>query len=423
MDNKRDDSYRGYDFGYGASGNSKPNKPRSKYLRNPGEKKTSKYVRDKNEAKPRSKYARDKYEVREHHYNLARNYREEEKIVEELTEELAAQAAESETEANETPQETEALEKETVESLAEETEISADESTETSEITETPDNEDGLKSVEEYEKQINGENKSKYSDEVANMFSHSKLSRETTVAQVQNEDEIRRKLIIKTIIVLVVLTVAACVLQYATIKISYMPSFMNIEFSAFPELIASLAYGPVFGIIIIIIKNLFHMFVSNAAYGSIVSNVVLDSIFVLITGLFYSKRMFAFNPKKTSKPQNKDKRKGRIFTGGLIASAVTTFLSFFLTRFVSYPLLVIQHASNGITNGFLMEQYQIALKTLNRSHPELVSGTLTEFVSMTQAILFYNMPLTLVKYLFAAIAAAITYPVISPYIHFRKNTK
>ena len=406
--------------GFGYSSPNRGSKQKSKYVRNPSEKRTSKYVRDKNDTKPRSKYARDKNESREHHYNLTRNYREEEEILEELTEE-ELEAQETENEALETEAEGEIAE---VESEAVE-EISEPEKTgieEASDIPQAEEEEPSLKSVEEYEKEKNGGEK-KYTDEVTNLFAHSKLSKETTVARVENEEEYRKRLIILTIVMLVGLTAAACALQYATIKSRYLPGFMSIEFSAFPELIASLAYGPVFGIIIIIIKNLFSLFVTGAAYGSIVSNVVLDSIFVVIGGLFYSNRMFSINPKTANKPKNKDLRRRRIFVGGLAATGITTFAAFFLTRFVSYPLLVRQYSERGITNGYLLSNYQYALDSLNASHPELVSSTVSEFTSLTQAILFYNMPLTLIKYLIVAIAATIVYPAISPYIHFRKNTK
>ena len=412
-----------YDNGYGYGTNNNNQKPKSKYLRDPSVK-TSKYLRDKND-KPRSKYARDKNEKREHHYNLARNYREEEEIIENLTEDELEEAQTAENEAiveedNEIASVEATTEIKNEESSAETDIIESEDTSENIEISQV----DELESVEDYQNRIKGDNKESYSEETANLFSHSKLSRETTVAHVEDAEEARRKVIIMTIVTLVVLTVAACLMQFATIKTPYMPSMLNIDFSAFPELIASLAYGPVFGILIIIVKNIVRLFTANVvSYGSILSNAVLDSVFVVIGGLFYSRRMYAVNSKINNKPTNKDLRKRRIVLGGLIATIVTTVVSFFLTNYVSYPLIVKQFSSRGIDNSVLLQQYQDAIDLLNAYHPELFSTTVTKFDSLQQAILFYNIPLTLIKFLLIAIATAIVYPLISPYIHFRKKTK
>ncbi len=414
--------------GYGSYGSNNSKKPRSKYLRDPNEK-TSKYLRDKNDA-PKSKYRRDSNQKREHHYNLARNYREEEEIVEELTEEALeeAQTAENEAVENENVEITEAenetaetiIEDESSEEVISEEVIDSEESFENAEKSD----ENELESVEEFQNRVNGDNKERYSSEVSNLFTHSKLSRETTVAHVEDDDEARRKVIIMTIVVLAVLTAAACLIQYAQVKIPYFPRMLSIDFSAFPELIASLAYGPVFGILITIVKNILYMFASNSvSYGSILSNVILDSIFVTTGGWFYSRRMFSVNPKKNKKPVNKDLRKRRIIMGGIISTIITTFVSFFLTRFVSYPLIIKQFASNGVNDGLILKQYQDSLNLINSSHPELFSSAIPKIDSLTSAILIYNMPVTLLKYLLIAVVAAIVYPIISPYIHFRKNTK
>ena len=412
-------------FGYGfnksdSSESGNENKPinQSKYLRKPGEKKTSKYVRDKNDTRPQSKYLRNKNEEREHHYNLARNYREDEEISEDITDEELDETQIAENETAETSD---------VESVENDVETS-----ENDVVSEEPENadevidgeNDELKSVEEYAKEHGGEETGKYSDEVANMFSHSKLSKETTVAQNGNEEEQRRKLIIMTVIVMVVLSVISYALFFAKIRLPHTPDMLNFELSIVPELIASLAYGPLFGILIIIIKTIVLLFTSDTAYATLFSGFILDSIFVFICGWFYSRRMFSLNPKKSLKPTSKDKRRGRIFIGGIIGSVVTTFISFFLTRFVSYPMLIWQYGEKfGVNNYYILENYQKGLDSLNTALPETISSTITKFTGLTQAILFYNVPLTLIKLFIITVATVVFYPIFSPYIHFRKNSK
>ena len=421
---------------------------KSKYLRDPGEKKQSKYIRDKDEGKPKSKYARNPYEQKEHHYNLARHYRDGVRITDEVPEEEieAAQTAEqtAETE-NKNVQQTvdipeeknaqaEAVQKEAlteepavIEEAApiEETDSIEEKETasETDEITE-----EEIEAIEPAETEADSAEKAETKGDVTSLFQHSKLSKETTVAKVKDDEDTKRKIIIKTVIVMAIFTAIACALQFATFKIKYyMPTMINIEISLLPEFLISLAYGPVFGLIIIIIKNLFYTLISsatsNVAYASIMSGVVLDTIFVFIGGAFYSKRMFNVRKRNGRNLNGSKKKRQRIFFGGVIATFVTTLISYFLTTYISYPLIIKQFASKGVDNNYILSLYQAALNNLNRALPPYFSGRITEFKGVSQGILFYNMPLTVFKLLLITVLAVIIYPLISPYIHFRRNTK
>ncbi|MDD6460122.1 MAG: ECF transporter S component, partial [Absicoccus porci] len=50
----------------------------------------------------------------------------------------------------------------------------------------------------------------------------------------------------------------AIILQYIEISIPIMPSFIKLDFSDLPELIGALAYGPLTGVLIALIKNIIH---------------------------------------------------------------------------------------------------------------------------------------------------------------------
>ena len=160
----------------------------------------------------------------------------------------------------------------------------------------------------------------------------------------------------------------------------------------------------------------------STSFGTIFSNFVLDTIFVFVSGGIYTRKMFNVNPKKNRKPNRKDKRKDRIFLSGAAASIVTTFVSVFLTRYVSYPFIIREY-SGRVNDYYLMSVYQSALDSLNTALPEYFSSTVTKFDSLMQGIVFYNVPLTLFKLMIATIAVVIIYPAISPYIHFRKISK
>ncbi|MBE6742556.1 MAG: hypothetical protein E7570_09715 [Ruminococcaceae bacterium] len=408
-----------------AGNNSRKNK--SKYLRDPNEKKTSKYVRDKNE-KPKSKYARDPYDVKEHHYNLTRNYREEE-LAEEVPEEEIAQAEEAAAEKTESISDVEQTEVQ-LEETAEETAEAAEELNTENAVEEAviddeeiqPDEFDAMDLLEAFDE----EEESKTKGDVSSLFAHSKLSKETTVVHVKNEEEKRRNLVISTIVVMVVLSIATCLLTFGKISIPYTPSVVNFDLSLIPEFIASLAYGPVFGVIVVVVKIAF-LFVTkniyNTTYATMLSGFLLDSLFVFISGWFYARRMFDINPKKSRKPNKKDRRRLRILMGGILAAVITTAVSVFLTKYVSYPLIVKELGSRGVNNYFLLKNYQDALDSLNFFLPEYFSSTVTKFNNLTEGILFYNVPLTLLKFVIVTLSVVIFYPLISPYIHFRKKNK
>jgi hypothetical protein len=133
--------------------------------------------------------------------------------------------------------------------------------------------------------------------------------------------------------------------------------------------------------------------------------------------------MFSVNPRKSLKPTQKDMRRKRIFEGGMLAAATTVFTSFFLTKFVSLPLLYRQYESWGIDEYYIIGNYQAALDKTNSILPGGLGSIITHIDNIDQAILIYNVPIQIMKYLFISLVVSIVYVIISPYIHFRKKRK
>ena len=429
-------------------------KRNSKYLKKPEDKKSSAYIKSKDDQGKKSKYFRDANEKKEHHYNLARNYRdgvliseleEEQEALEQLDEAAIEAAKEAAMASDEqTPAaKADKIVKEIVEEINADDEA-AEEIAEIADADISFDNSDDIVSASEQAdvqatdeqeeapaendaeakpESADAEKQSQTKGDITSLFEHSKMSKETAVAHVENQEEQKYKMIVSMIVTMVVLTAIASLLQFAGIKLPYVPSMLSVELSAFPELIVSLAYGPVFGVIVVIVKNLIHIFIEPRNYVSIISNLVLDSAFVISAGLFYSRRMFAINTKKTLKPKKTDMRRKRIFLGGFFGTVITTVISFFLTRYVSYPLIIKQFSGSGIDEYSILNNYQVALDSLNHALPEKISGTITQIETLTQAIIYYNIPILFFKYLFITVVCAVVYIIISPYLHFRKRSK
>ena len=79
----------------------------------------------------------------------------------------------------------------------------------------------------------------------------------------------------------------AFVLQYLEFPIPIMPGFIKFDFSDLPALIGSFALGPVCGIFIELIKNIFHTMVSGSFGVGELSNFMLGAVFVGVAGIIY----------------------------------------------------------------------------------------------------------------------------------------
>ena len=79
----------------------------------------------------------------------------------------------------------------------------------------------------------------------------------------------------------------AAVLMYMEFPIPIMPSFVKLDVSELPALLAAYAYGPVSGIAVCLIKNLIKLpSTSTAAVGELF-NFVMGALFVGVAGFVY----------------------------------------------------------------------------------------------------------------------------------------
>ena len=95
------------------------------------------------------------------------------------------------------------------------------------------------------------------------------------------------KLITTKLTVTAMLTAVAVVLQYIEVSIPIVPSFLKLDFSDIPELIGSFVIGPVWGVVICLLKNLIHLPFSGSVGVGEFSNFILGAIFVFVAGMIY----------------------------------------------------------------------------------------------------------------------------------------
>ena len=122
------------------------------------------------------------------------------------------------------------------------------------------------------------------------------------------DSKTRRKAMIRRITVTAILTAMAFVLMYLEVPLPLMPPFLKFDFSEIPVLVGAFALGPVWGIVIELLKNLIHLpFTGTAGIGEL-SNFITGSLFRSLAQLSpFIKQM---NRKRTYRKAKK--------TGGIL---------------------------------------------------------------------------------------------------------
>lgn len=114
----------------------------------------------------------------------------------------------------------------------------------------------------------------------------------------------------------------AVVLMYLEVALPFMPPFLKFDFSELPVLVGSFSLGPIYGIIIELLKNLIHLPATATAGIGEVSNFITGSLFVYTAGAIYEKRRT---------------RKGAI-VAMLVATSVLGLIAVPFNYFVTIPL-------------------------------------------------------------------------------------
>ena len=163
------------------------------------------------------------------------------------------------------------------------------------------------------------------------------------------------------------------------------PSFIKFDFSELPALITGFAIGPMWGVVVCLIKNVLHLFVGHTAGVGELSNFVLGAIFVFAAGTVYKK-------KKT--------RAGAL-AGSLVGAITMAVVSVATNYFFVYPI----YAKMLMPMDAIISMY---------------SEILPKADTLIEAVLIFNLPFNLAKGLIDAAICFMVYKKLSPIL---RNTK
>lgn len=175
------------------------------------------------------------------------------------------------------------------------------------------------------------------------------------------------------------LTAVSYVLYLLGFKIPIVPSFLTMDFSELPAVIASLAFGPTAGVMVCLLKNLLHLTISHTMWVGELSNFILGIAFVIPTGLIY----------RTHKT-----KKGAIaalLSGAVIMACVSVVSNYFII----YPLY---------------DKVAFPMEVIIGMYTKLLPSVTT----LLQALLIFNFPFTLVKAMVSVVVTLLIYKPLSP---------
>lgn len=183
---------------------------------------------------------------------------------------------------------------------------------------------------------------------------------------------------VRYLTVTAMLSAVAYILMFLDFSVPFMPAFIKMDLSELPALIGSFAMGPVCGIVVCLIKNVLHLFITTTGGVGELSNFILGVAFVLPAGLIY---------------RHKKSRKSALI-GSLVGAVVMGVFSIISNYYLVYPVYY-----NFMPEETVLNAYQALIPSMK---------------SILQSLVCFNMPFTIIKGLFSVVITFLTYKHISP---------
>ena len=189
----------------------------------------------------------------------------------------------------------------------------------------------------------------------------------------------KRKVNVRGIAVAAIMGAVGAVLMFVEFPLPIIPSFIKLDFSEIPALLTAFAFGPWWGVLVCLIKNLLHLpFGSSMAIGEL-SNFILGAVFTFVAGAIYKR----------------SKNKKTALIASLAGAAAMAVISVPQNYFLIYPLY-------GKFMGFSTEMIV-----------GMYSDILPAADNLIKALVIFNLPFTLCKGLIDAAVCFLLYKPLS----------
>lgn len=166
-------------------------------------------------------------------------------------------------------------------------------------------------------------------------------------------------------------------LMFLSFGVPFMPSFLKLDFSEVPALIAAYSLGPVSGVIVCLVKNLINMTATTTGCVGELSNFLLGCMLVVPAGMIY---------------KYKRNRIGAL-VGALAGSVIMGLGSLLTNYYIVYPVYY-----NFLPYEAILGMYQALYPKVN---------------DLWDCLLVFNLPFTVMKGLLCAVITFIIYKPVS----------
>ncbi len=162
-------------------------------------------------------------------------------------------------------------------------------------------------------------------------------------------------------------------------ELPFMPSFISFEFSDMPAVLAALTMGPVSGVFVCLIKNIFGCFTTSTGCVGELSNFILGAMLVLPAGIIAHK-----SPKLS-----------RAVTGCAVGAVLMGLFSFVSNYFIVYPI----YDATVLPTEAIIGMYKAILPSVD---------------SLAECLWIFNVPFTFAKGAIAAAFSLLLYKKLRP---------
>ena len=159
------------------------------------------------------------------------------------------------------------------------------------------------------------------------------------------------------------------------------PAFVKLDISDLPELLAAFSLGPVYGVVVTLLKNVLFSVLhgTSSAYVGELFNFIMGSVFSFTAGFIY---------------QKKKSRKSAL-TGALLMAVLSVPFNFF----VVYPAYVVCY---NLPLEAIIGMYQAIRPSTN---------------GLLECLMVFNMPFTFAKGMIDVALCFLIYKPLSPLLH------
>lgn len=222
-------------------------------------------------------------------------------------------------------------------------------------------------------------------------------------------------------LITMVLFVISTALLVAKIHLPYVPAFFLIDFSILPILLSSIAYGPIIGSILCVIKFILQIVFFHSDLVSGFTGFALDTFFVTASGATYAIQKYKFIISMriamiNNEPPRVFKKGKNIFLICLVVALITCIIQLVATPTISYHALELLR---GIKIESVLVEYQKSMYLLKTSAPAWFARFLPDVNNVFVGVLIYNVPITFLKYFISSCLCAVSYGFLSPVLHRR----